>query len=88
MGPANMLEMIVRYELFFVGLTALYWLILFMTIYNVLREEEGIDRLTWIVTVVAVPLFGIIFFYLGVGRELNQDEDEPRDPDSWKKSLR
>lgn len=46
---------------------------LFM-VYNCLESEEGVDRLTWLIVLLAVPLFGILFYGLNVFRRIAKEQ--------------
>jgi cytosine/uracil/thiamine/allantoin permease len=41
-----------------------YLLFYLFSIWTCLTQTEGIDRLTWLCLILAVPIFGIIFFWL------------------------
>ena len=63
---------------------ALIWLLL---VYDDLEREEGIDRLTWLVVLLAIPLFGSLFYCLHMSQRM--DKQPPADgKHSWARSFK
>jgi hypothetical protein len=43
------------------------------SIWHCLRNQHGIDRLTWLVVILAVPVFGVVFYWtMGVSVTVHQ----------------
>lgn len=40
----------------------LYILAWLFMVYSCLEGEDGIDRLTWIIVILGIPIFGLIFY--------------------------
>ena len=41
-----------------------YSLLWLLTLWDCLRKLQGIDRLTWLVALLGIPVFGILFYWL------------------------
>ena len=49
----------------------LTWLFL---VWNCLSSEEGIDRLTWLVVLLTIPLFGPIFYFVHAIQRMQRED--------------
>ena len=66
--------------LFYAG----FWLLL---VFDDLENEEGIDRLTWLVALLGIPLFGSIFYCRHMFNRMDNQTPSDGQP-SWVKSLK
>lgn len=58
-----------------IGAYCVAWVFL---LWNCLQSEEGIERLTWLVALVAVPLFGPIFYVIDLMQRERSLQNQPR----------
>lgn len=58
---------------FWIVAGCIWSVIVLFAIYSCLSGEQGIDRLTWLIVIMVIPLFGVIFYaghsYRSVKRE-------------------
>src|ERR1019366_9457509 len=63
---------------------ALIWLLL---VYDDLEREEGIDRLTWLVVLLSIRLFGPLFYCSHMSQRMDKQPPTDGKP-SWARSFR
>lgn len=53
-----------------------------LTAWHCLATKRGIDRLTWLVAIIGLPVFGIVFYMIH-GSDTSSDSDRS----AWEKSV-